>query len=77
MMEPQQISESWTVSDALQKYPEASRAFIERRTFCLGCHMARFCTLRVVANVYDLEVETLIREIQQAAINITNQNSKE
>ena len=77
MMEPQQISQSWTVSDVLQKYPETSRVFIERKTGCLGCYMARFCTLMDVEQVYDLAAETLLREIQQAAINKTNQCSQE
>jgi hybrid cluster-associated redox disulfide protein len=77
MMEPQHISQSWTVSEILQKHPGTGRIFLENKTFCLGCYMARFCNLRDVAQVYNLEPETLLQEIQQAAINKTNQNSKE
>jgi hybrid cluster-associated redox disulfide protein len=77
MMEPQQISQCWTVSEILQKYPETRRIFIERKTLCLGCYIARFCNLKDVAKAYGLEIETLVHEIQNAAINQTNQNSKE
>ncbi len=77
MMEPQHISQSWTVSEILQKHPGTSRVFLEKKTFCLGCYMARFCNLKDVAQVYGLETETLVQEIQQAAINKTFQNNKE
>lgn len=77
MMEPQKISQSWTVSEILQKHPGASRVFLEKKTFCLGCYMARFCNLKDVAQIYGLVIETLVHEIQQAAINKTNPNSKE
>ena len=76
-MEPQSISQSFTVSEILQKYPETSRVFIEEKTACIGCYMARFCNLKDVARVYGLETETFIREMQQVAINKINQNSKE
>ena len=36
--------------------------------------MARFCTLNDVAQVYSLETEKLVQEMQQAAINQTFQN---
>ena len=76
-MEPQQISQCWTVSEVLQKHPETRQVFIERKTLCLDCYMARFCNLRDVAQAYSLEIEALVHEIQQAAINKTNQNLKE
>ena len=69
MLEPQQISQSWTVSDVLQKYLGTSRVFIEKKTLCPGCYMARFCTLSEVARVYRIDTERLVHEIQQAAIN--------
>jgi hybrid cluster-associated redox disulfide protein len=76
-MESQQISQCWTVSEILQKYPETCQVFVESKTLCLGCYMARFCNLKDVAQAYSLEIETLVHEIQKAAINKTNQNLKE
>lgn len=77
MMEPQQISQGWTVSEILKKYPETRQVFIERKTLCLGCYMARFCNLKDVAQAYSLETEILVHEMQKVTINKTNQNSKE
>ena len=72
MMEPRQISQSWTVSEVLQKFPETGRVFLEKKTFCLGCYMARFCSLSDVAQVYSLEPETLVHEMQQATRHLQN-----
>jgi len=77
MMELQQVSQGWTVSEVLQMYPGSRQVFIARRTMCLGCHMARFCTLKDVAQIYSLETESLVYEIQTAVIHNNNQNSKE
>ena len=77
MMEPQQISQNWTVSEVLQKYPGTSRVFLEKKTLCVGCYMARFCSLKDVAQVYSLEAEKLVQEIQRPAINETFQNNTE
>ena len=76
-MEPQQISQNWTVSEVLQKYPGTSRVFLEKKTLCLGCYMARFCSLKEVAQVYGLEAEKLVQEIQRPAIDKTFENNKE
>lgn len=77
MMEPKQISKCWTVFEILQTCPEVSQVFLEKKTSCVGCYMARFCNLKDVARVYSLDTETLVYEIQQAAIKNTNQISKE
>ena len=77
MMEPQQISQCSTISEILKKYPETCQVFIERKTLCVGCYLARFCDLKDVAQAYSLEIETLVYEIQKAAITKINQNSKE
>ena len=77
MKAPKQISHCWTVLETLQAYPQVSHVFLDKKTSCVGCHMARFCRLKDVANVYSLEPETFVREIQQAATNKTNQHLKE
>jgi hybrid cluster-associated redox disulfide protein len=77
MMELQQVSQGWTVSEVLQMYPGSRQVFIARMTMCLGCHMARFCTLKDVAQIYGMETETLVHEIQKAVFHNNNQDSKE
>jgi len=70
-MDPRQISQSTTVSEILQEYPETSQVFIEEKTACVGCYMARFCNLRDVAHSYSLELEGLLRRLQQVPIDKT------
>jgi hypothetical protein len=77
MPEPQQISQNWIVSETLRRHPGTSRVFLEKETFCVGCYMARFCTLGDVAQAFGLETETLVAEIDQAAANEIQQRKKE
>ena len=42
--------------------------FIRRHTTCVGCDLARFCTLRDVAQAYSLPLDDLLEELEQAAL---------
>jgi len=70
-MELRSISQSLTVSEILQKYPETSQVFIEEKTACVGCYMARFCNLRDVADSYSLEIEKLLHDLSHSIQNKT------
>ena len=56
-----------TVAQVLQTDGELSRVFIDRKTACVGCYLARFCTLEDVAKTYEFPVEELIGELREAA----------
>jgi len=53
-----------TVDRVLQKWPQAFSVFMKNETKCPGCFMQRFCTLKDVAETYQLSVEQLIDEIK-------------
>ncbi len=55
-----------TVAEVVEKYPETARVWIALETECLGCWLMRFCTLEYVAESYDLDLETLIDELERA-----------
>jgi hypothetical protein len=57
-----------TVQDVLNDWPEARKAFRALKTQCIGCYLARFCTLQDVANTYEIPVETLVAEIEKAVL---------
>ena len=57
------LTPTTTVEEALQNHPQISRALIEYATDCLGCRMARFCTLAEVAQVYQLEWEKFLEAL--------------
>ena len=60
-------SRNLTVAQALQTDGELSRVFIDRKTACVGCYLARFCTLEDVAKTYEFPVEEFLGELQAAA----------
>ena len=52
-----------TVDKVLQNWPRAVSVFMKHKTKCPGCFMQQFCTLKDVAETYQLSVEKLIEEI--------------
>ncbi len=72
-MNSQQFSPDTSVAEALSKSSRSAEVFTGRRTACVGCYLARFCTLRDVAAAYNLSLDTLLEELNQAAV--AEQNS--
>jgi len=60
-----------TVDKVLQNWPRAFSVFMKHKTKCPGCFMQQFCTLKDVAETYQLSVEKLIEEI----INVSKEES--
>ena len=56
-----------TVVTVLQKWPQAFSVFMKNKTKCPGCFMQRFCTLKDVADTYQLSLEGLIDEIKNVS----------
>jgi hybrid cluster-associated redox disulfide protein len=56
-----------TVDEVLQKCPRAFQVFLKNKTRCPGCFMQQFCTLKDVAETYQLSVEKLIDELEQVS----------
>lgn len=44
-----------------------AEVFIGHHTACVGCYLARFCTLSDVARTYSLPLDVLLDELQRAA----------
>jgi hybrid cluster-associated redox disulfide protein len=52
-----------TIDKVLQNWPRAFSVFMKHRTKCPGCFMQQFCTLKDVAETYQIPAEKLIEEI--------------
>ncbi len=65
-----------TVEEVFRHLPQASRVFINYQTDCIGCPLARFCTLDEVAGVYEINLQTFLNELRQNAPSAIK-NSKE
>jgi hypothetical protein len=56
------ISET-SAADLLAATPKAVRFFIDQGTECAVCSLARFCTLRDVITIYDLDENRFLEEL--------------
>ena len=54
-----------SVADLLRKNPQAVNLFINHRTACVGCYMARFCTLKDVIEIYSLDADQVTRDVSK------------
>lgn len=66
-MDEQTISPESSVADVLRLAPQVQGVFVAHRTACVGCSLARFCSLRDVAVTYELSLEDLLQELKRAA----------
>ena len=64
------ISMDWTVEKILQGYPQLAVVFLRWKTDCIGCRLARFCSIEDVARSYHLDLETFLKDLRLAAERI-------
>jgi hybrid cluster-associated redox disulfide protein len=62
-MDARRIDFHLTVDQVLHIWPQTFSVFMEHKTECVGCFMQRFCTLKDVAETYQISVEKLVEEI--------------
>ena len=55
---------TWTVEAVLARCPSCAMAFVRHRTACAGCTLARFCTLRDVAQSYAIPLADLVAALE-------------
>lgn len=54
-----------TVEETFARFPGAAGVFLAFRTGCVGCRLARFCTLADVARVYELPLQDLLGKLRE------------
>ena len=60
-------SPNLTVAQALQSSQDIPSVFIARKTACVGCYLASFCTLDDVAKTYHIPLDEFLGELETAA----------
>jgi hypothetical protein len=53
-----------TVEEVLKRWPKVFSVFMNNKTKCPGCFMQQFCTLKDVAETYQIPSQKLILEIE-------------
>lgn len=59
-----------SVADFLKATPKAARFFLGQKTACVGCLLAKFCTLQDVVKTYQLEERTFREELAKIIVPI-------
>lgn len=57
-----------TVQEVLSEWPETQRAFRALKTSCIGCWLARFCSMQDVAEAYRIPAEVLLGEMDETIL---------
>lgn len=65
-MKQPSLTTDLVISDVLARWPQTVAVFWRHHMICVGCAMSRFETLGEIASVYDLDLNALVRELQQA-----------
>jgi hybrid cluster-associated redox disulfide protein len=63
-MDATRIEPQLTVDKVFQNWPRSFSVFMKYKTKCPGCFMQQFCTLKDVAETYQLSLEDLIEELK-------------
>jgi len=69
MAENSDISSVITVKELLETYPQLIHIFMDMGLLCAGCPAEAFHTLDEVAQEYKLDVNQLLRRLNETIIN--------
>jgi len=64
-----------TVAEVLKRWPQVFSVFVKNKTKCPGCFMQHFCTLKDVAETYQIPPQELILEIENVFTEKSNELS--
>ena len=64
-----------TVDEVLKKWPQTFSVFLKNKTKCPGCLMQHFCTLKDVAETYQISSDNLINDMERVASSESMQRS--
>lgn len=64
-MKQPQLEATLTVAEVLARWPQTIPVFMHHRMACVGCAMASFETLAEVVEIYDLDLQEFLSELEQ------------
>ena len=63
------ISKDMKITEILEKHPETIQIFAKHGFHCLGCAAAKFESLEEGASAHGVDVEELVKEMNEAVEN--------
>lgn len=67
-MEHPQLMVNLTVAEVMDRWPQTVPIFLRHRMACVGCSIASFETLAEVAEIYGIDLDHFIKELQQNSL---------
>ena len=64
----QTITAEMTIGEVLKKYPESLKVFLTHGLMCVGCAVARFENIRQGATAHGINVDALIKDLNEIAV---------
>jgi hybrid cluster-associated redox disulfide protein len=64
----QAITADMKIGDVLKEYPESLKVFLSHGLMCVGCAVARFENIRQGATAHGINVDALIKDLNEAAV---------
>ncbi len=63
------------IGDVASRYPETFEVFVRFGLHCIGCHVAAFETIEQGALSHGIDVDELVRELNEAVENKAKEGS--
>jgi len=60
------ITAEMAIGEVLKKHPESLKVFLSHGLMCVGCAVARFENIRQGATAHGIDVDTLIKDLNEA-----------
>ena len=61
----QTITAEMTIGEVLKNYPESLKVFLTHGLMCVGCAVARFENIRQGATAHGINVDALIKDLNE------------
>ena len=58
------------VCDVMARWPQTIEVFLYHRMACVGCAMARFCTLSEATHAYQLDCASFLHELEDDELDL-------
>lgn len=60
------ITKDWSITDIVEKYPQAADVLLNHGMHCFGCMAARFENIEQGALAHGINVDVLMKELNEA-----------
>ena len=62
------ITADMSIIEVVQKYPDTVSVFMRHGLGCIGCALARFENIRQGAEAHGIDVDALVKDLNQSAL---------